>query len=374
MRVEDMGNAQQAADKELEILRRAAEKELEIRRKKADQALQIKFLQMDGERNAELDRIDEMEAQAAHEVKMGQSTQAEYLSRLEQFNQERLEAEIDLIEKKIEAAKADPTQNPVELERMQQALAEVRRKYAKIGADINREEAINAENIWRDLTNIVSGLWDRGIQALINGTLTWRNATQAIGAEMVKWFATQVVGPMVKDWIAGQIKKITAMLGFTATEKGMQVASTAATIATKTAETTVVVGANAAQAGSGAAASQASIPIVGPILALAAMAAVFAAVMSMGKKKSAMGGYDIPKGVNPMTQLHEEEMVLPKQYANAIRGMAKGGAGDGSEGGSLSPLVVNISSPDSRGVRDLLLNNPDALAEAIRKAHRNGFR
>jgi hypothetical protein len=75
-----------------------------------------------------------------------------------------------------------------------------------------------------------------------------------------------------------------------------------------------------------------------------------------------------------MTQLHAEEMVLPKQYANAIRGMAKGGAGDGSEGGSLSPLVVNISSPDSRGVRDLLLNNPDALAEAIRKAHRNGFR
>ena len=103
------------------------------------------------------------------------------------------------------------------------------------------------------------------------------------------------------------------------------------------------------------------------------MAAIFAAVTSMGKKRSAMGGYDIPKGLNPMTQLHEEEMVLPKQYANVIRGLSGGKAGEGNES-SMQPLNVNITSPDARGVRDLLLSNPDVLAEAIRKAHRNGFR
>jgi hypothetical protein len=373
MRVEDMGNAQQAAEKELEAMRRAAEKELEIRRKAAQQILEIKLLQIQGIKAAELAHVDELAAQSQFEVDMGQSTQAQHLAHLQQFNQQRLEIEQAFLAQKGELEATGPD-SAVELERVEQEKAAIRLRYAAQGADIQRQQALESQGIWTDLTNTISGLWDRGIQALMNGTLTWRNATQAIGAEMVKWFATQVVGAMVKDWIAGQIKKIAAMLGFTATEKGMQVASTAATIATKTVETTAVVGANAAQAGSGAAASQASIPFVGPILALAAMAAVFAAVMSIGKKKSAMGGYDIPKGVNPMTQLHEEEMVLPKQYANAIRGMAKGGAGDGGEGGSLSPLVVNISSPDSRGVRDLLLNNPDALAEAIRKAHRNGFR
>lgn len=207
----------------------------------------------------------------------------------------------------------------------------------------------------------------------MNGTLTWKNAFQAIGAEVVKWFATQVVGAMVKDWLTGQVKRIAALIGFTATEKSIQTAGSAATARIKTNETTTVVDANAAQAGSGAAASQASIPFVGPILALAAMAAVFAAVSALGKKKSAMNGYDIPRGINPLVQTHEEEMILPKNLANVIRGMAGGNAAAGEE--SAPPQVnVNITSMDSRGVRDVLLSNPDALAEAIRKAHRNGFR
>jgi hypothetical protein len=88
--------------------------------------------------------------------------------------------------------------------------------------------------------------------------------------------------------------------------------------------------------------------------------------------KALMNGYDIPRGINPMVQTHEEEMILPKQYANVIRGLAAGGGAGGGE--AASPQVnVNISAVDARGVRDLLLDNPDALAEAIRKARRNGF-
>lgn len=45
---------------------------------------------------------------------------------------------------------------------------------------------------------------------------------------------------------------------------------------------------------------------------------------------SGAGGFDIPAGVNPVTQLHEKEMVLPAQYADVIRGLANNGAaGDG---------------------------------------------
>jgi hypothetical protein len=42
---------------------------------------------------------------------------------------------------------------------------------------------------------------------------------------------------------------------------------------------------------------------------------------------SAADGYDIPAGVNPMTQLHEKEMVLPAKYADTIRTMT------GTDGG-----------------------------------------
>jgi len=368
-----MQGANAQADKELADLRRAAEKEIEIRRKAAQQVLQIKLLQVEGARNAEMARLDELAAQSQYEVDIGSSTQAEHLARLAQFNQQRLSAEQAFQAQKKELALQDPEQNPVELERIEQEKAEIRRRYAAQGMDIQRQQSLESQGIWQSLTSSIEGLWDKGIQALMNGTLTWKGAFQAIGTELVGWFASKVVGDMVKEWLGGQVKKIAALLGFTATEKGIQTAGAATTVGIKGAETTAVAGMNAVQAGTGAAASQASIPYIGPILALAAMATIFAAVSAMGKKKSAMGGYDVPRGVNPMTQLHEEEMVLPKQYANAIRGMTKGGVGEGGE--SAPPQVnVNITSMDSRGVRDVLLDNPDALAEAIRKAHRNGFR
>ena len=48
---------------------------------------------------------------------------------------------------------------------------------------------------------------------------------------------------------------------------------------------------------------------------------------------SSAGGFDIPAGVNPVTQLHEKEMVLPAQYADVIRGLANNG---GASGGGIN--------------------------------------
>lgn len=47
----------------------------------------------------------------------------------------------------------------------------------------------------------------------------------------------------------------------------------------------------------------------------------------------AAGGFDIPSGMNPVTQLHEKEMVLPAQYADVIRGLANNG---GASGGGIN--------------------------------------
>lgn len=52
---------------------------------------------------------------------------------------------------------------------------------------------------------------------------------------------------------------------------------------------------------------------------------------------SAEGGYDIPAGVNPVTQLHEKEMVLPKAQAEVIRGLAA----NGGAGGGMKVTIVN---------------------------------
>lgn len=59
---------------------------------------------------------------------------------------------------------------------------------------------------------------------------------------------------------------------------------------------------------------------------------------------SAEGGYDIPAGVNPMTQLHEREMVLPKEQADVVRGLARNGGGDAMK----LTIVNNTSAPIGR--------------------------
>ena len=365
--------AVKAADEWTEDLARANDAVAASTRRSAEQRLQIELLRAEGVRNADMARLDDLQTLAQMELAAGQTSQAEYLARLEQFNLARLAADQLYLDRKREIALQDPEQNPVELERIEQERAEIRRRYASQGLEIQRQLAIESRSIWASLGDSINGLWDKGMQALLNGTLTWRNGMRAIGAEMVRWFAVDVVGSQIKAWLAGHAKMLLAKLGFVAQEKAVQAAGSATTVGVKTAETTAVAGLNAVQAGTGAAASQASIPYIGPILALAAMATVFAAVSALGKRKSAMGGYDIPRGLNPVVQTHEEEMILPKQYANVIRGLAANSGQTASTEAAASPITLNISAVDGQSVRRLFMDNGTALADAI-KAQVRGFR
>ncbi|MBN6526330.1 phage tail protein, partial [Acinetobacter pittii] len=187
-------------------------------------------------------------------------------------------------------------------------------------------------------TSRLSNLWDQGIQSLMNGTLTWSNATKAVLADMGA-FALQSATKELQGWLRIQAIKLARKLGFvgaeTAAEASGQAAQTGATIAGEATRTSVTaaggltrLGLKAAEAVkgimmsaweamAGAFKAMVSIPYIGPVLAVGAGAAAFGLVAGLaGKIKSARGGYDIPSGVNPVTQLHEDEMVLPSQHAN----------------------------------------------------------
>lgn len=85
------------------------------------------------------------------------------------------------------------------------------------------------------------------------------------------------------------------------------------------------------------------IPMAAMIRATGYASAGMVAGMAIAEA-SAEGGYDIPAGVNPLTQLHEKEMVLPKAQADVIRGLAtRGGGGDG--GAMKLTIVNNTRSP-----------------------------
>lgn len=141
-------------------------------------------------------------------------------------------------------------------------------------------------------------LWNRigesfggALNGMLTGAQTWRSAMSTLFQQVADAFLQQIVIQPLQQWIAMQARMLALKLGFIQQEQVADAAAGAATVAQKSAETTTVVSMNAAKAGSGAAASQASIPYVGPVLAIAAMVAMVAAVSAlMGGVKFAAGG------------------------------------------------------------------------------------
>jgi hypothetical protein len=73
---------------------------------------------------------------------------------------------------------------------------------------------------------------------------------------------------------------------------------------------------------------------------------------------SAEGGFDIPAGTNPVTQLHEKEMVLPKAQADVVRGLARNGgaSSNGAVSVTYAPVINIDARSDQAQVRQLVSN------------------
>ncbi|MEK5752395.1 transglycosylase SLT domain-containing protein [Acinetobacter variabilis] len=249
------------------------------------------------------------------------------------------------------------------------------------------------EDKFGGLTSRMSGLWDKGIQAMLNGTLTWKSAMNAIFTELAAEFIQNMVTAPLKKYMASLGPRLAAKLGLikaeTAAEVAGQTAQTGAVVAGETAKTTATgVGVFARiglkimetiksvmmSAWEAMAKTMASIPFP---LNIALGAAAFAGVAGIvGKIASARGGYDIPAGVNPVTQLHEEEMVLPKQHANTIRALGKnltsdGGIGGGQGGSAQTFNNFTIQAWDSKDVRRFLEKHGRELAGGLKGYNRN---
>lgn len=79
---------------------------------------------------------------------------------------------------------------------------------------------------------------------------------------------------------------------------------------------------------------------------------------------SAEGGFDVPAGRNPVTQLHEKEMVLPKAQAEVIRGLAANG-GRGGAGGMSVTYAPNIQIDGSTD----MVRNQQMIKSAVQQGN-----
>lgn len=323
-------------------------------------------------------KIDEAAAETRYQIKQ---IELETERRLAQTSadlarasaQEKLQIEQRFLEQRTELERADilrrmatidPQADPEGYAALKNKLLQIDGQYQAKKAEIDDQAKRAEEASWMQFQSGMESGFASVIQNFAKGTMTisgfFSNMGKAVLDSMVSVFAQ--IGAR---WLATQVMMIAT-----------QAKASAAIVGAKSTEAGIVVAENAAEAGSGAAASMASIPWVGPVLAIAAMAAVFAAVSGLRKGgsssvPSAAGGFDIPAGLNPMTQLHEREMVLPAKQADVIRGMADDGGAGVQAGGDMH---LHIQALDGASVLRVLTENQHHLAAAIRSAARNNHK
>lgn len=320
---------------------KAAKAMADAQKRSAEQRTQVEILWSQNAAASQLAVVDSASAAAQQQYDLGLITYQELLAQEEQFEQQRNQIRLQAMNERL--SRIDPERDPVAYAQVLLVIEELERQHQERIGEIRAQAVLQQSGALQSIMQSVeSGMVNLGTTMLTN----WRNVGSALRSVL-----SNIGMTIIQEVIT---KPLAAKIAAWAKERLLTMAG---------------IGADAAKAGAGAAASQASIPWVGPALALGAMAAVFAGVMGMsGKVPSAAGGYDIPAGVNPLTQLHAEEMVLPAKHADVIRGLADGGA---TAEPAMPPLNVNISAMDASGVKRFMLDNRGAVADAVKAALRD---
>ena len=346
------------------------EKILTLEDQLSKQSTEAKINQVAAWEKLDKHKLD-MEKDAADQaLAAGRISQLERLDLEIEFENRRYQIAYDALQERIALAEQDPTYSQSAIDKLKQQMAELgqghEREQTKNQGKRENQRRKDAPNVMEMLQDGGKNVWEEAQQqmgqafsAMLSKTQNFRTAMNNFFKSMGQTFIQEMVRKPIAGMLQRMVQESAIYKMIFGTKETLETAAAAKTAATKATETTAVVGSNAVQAASGAAASQASIPYVGPILAVAAMAAMMAAVMGlMGgggssttttttRIPSAAGGWDIPAGINPLTQLHENEMVLPAEHAQTIREMA------GQSGGDNSTIIINTTGGDFVHKKDM---------------------
>ena len=347
------------------------EKILTLEDQLSKQSTEAKINQVAAWEKLDKHKLD-MEKDAADQaLANGQISQLERLDLEIEFENRRYQIAYDALQERIALAEQDPTYSQSAIDKLKQQMAELgqghEREQGKNKGKREQQRRKDAPSFSEMLQDGGKNVWQtaqdqmgQAFSAMLSRTQTFSQAMTGFFKSTGQAFIQEMVTKPLMGMMQRMVQESAIYKSIFGVKQSMEQAGAAATVATKTAETSAVVGANATQAASGAAASQAAIPITGPTLAAAAMGAMFALVMGLvggggGSKTSttttripsAAGGWDIPAGINPLTQLHENEMVLPAEHAQTIREMA------GQSGGDNSTIIINTTGGDFVHKKDI---------------------
>lgn len=344
--------SEQAARNDLDLKLQLASQELEraIRnygqesaeaRKVADEIIKIAAAKSEQLKKIEQDRIQSEEkdglAQIEFEKRLadideqqGLIDKAQLLRQDQDFENRAFEIKRQGLQQQLALANGENGGNK-DLEKAAQLnlqIEELERQHQRNLGVIDQEAAAERWAPFRNMISNMESSWSRGLVQMMNGQLRFSQAMKNLWNNMVTSFE-QLVADLVVQWAAKELMQTTATAVSVSERVAIEEAGKEQSLAISIAMGIKEVAISAYKAIAAAWSSISAIPYVGPFLAPAVALATGAAIFAIGSKiASAEGGYDIPAGVNPLTQLHAREMVLPAPVADTVRNaMAGGGAG-----------------------------------------------
>ena len=348
----------------IEIQRKVSKLRLEIQKEERKEALGLATEGIKAEQAAAMAGLSYDEEIAKTKYDLNQTSFEEYQNQLTAFENRRYEIEKAAQEKLIELDKSSPN-NAVKVKQDKDKLIALEQthslNYLKIVGATTKEAAAK----WQTLYKSISDGLGSSVAGFIVGTKSLSTALSGIYTSIQGAFE-KMIGDMISKWITGQLTMLFVKESTNASiESADALAATAAAINAKV-QASMQIPAIAGVAAGEAAASQAGIPVVGPALAATAYAETMAMVMSGLALASASGGYDIPAGVNPLTQLHQNEMVLPAHLADSVRSMSGKGRSNGGD-----TNIFHIQATDAPSFRKMLDNEGAFIADVFKKQIRN---
>jgi hypothetical protein len=299
------------------------------------QRQEIDLIEIQNARTLASQEIDTAEEAAKREFSLHQINLSQLIALEREFAAQRYALHQQQLAQDLALLEQNPNYDPVKLAQIQSQIINESNQYHQQLLKIDQQSAQQQISLQKQVSDLMSQSFAQAFSGILKGT-------ESVTKGMQKMFTSIIEGviDMFAKWVAQQITATVTQLAL-----GKQTQAS-----------------NSATAATGAGASASAIPYIGWAIAIGAMAAVFAA--ATGYK--AEGGFDVPRGLNPMTQLHAQEMVLPAKYAEPLRQNLESGGGAGGRGGNVN---LSVSTMDARSF-EKFAKRGGAVEKVLKDLHR----
>jgi hypothetical protein len=334
-------------------------------RKLAEQTLATNQVIEGAKRAAALAAIDEEQRAAVLQVNAREISAAKMVELERSFEDRRYAVKQQALAAELALLEQSPDRNPTAIAQLHAQIEEAQRKHVDTMAQINGQAAMQSQAPWLQMTGNIRSSYEDAFAGMISGANTVQKGLGQAWQATLSSFS-QFIAKKVGMWLMGETTQTAATVAGNSARVTSDWWAAAQSVMANAWSAIKNIAIKAWEAAAAVYAAIAAIPGVGPFLAPGLAVVASGAVLGFaGHIASARGGYDIPAGVNPVTQLHEKEMVLPAAQADVVRNLADNGGGAGGD------VHLHVHAIDGHSVKRLFESNGAALVAALRKQGRN---